>query len=209
MEEGLKKRLVGAGVLASLAVVFVPMLIDPEPMVPREITETNIPARPSPGLGSQVRPMGPVTQPLKPPGARSDSGLGSGFSGVYEPPTDEYTLLDIPPETALVEDPAPTEAYRPPPAPIPGAAADALPPPQGWVLQVGSFSNADNARRLVGELQGRGYAGFMEEADVRGQVLYRVLVGPEARRESADQLVSLLEDWMRDRKLAGRVRQYP
>ncbi len=44
MDEPLKKRLVGAAVLTSLAVIFIPMLLDDRKSVPRALPE--IPARP-------------------------------------------------------------------------------------------------------------------------------------------------------------------
>lgn len=44
MEEGLKKRLIGAAVLASLAVIFVPMLFEEPPPVPPSMAP--IPERP-------------------------------------------------------------------------------------------------------------------------------------------------------------------
>ncbi len=205
MEEGLKRRLLGAGVLVSLAVIFVPVIVDTEQMASREISGSNIPERPADAGESRVRPLGGPSRPRTDAPLGAESEIKALPSGVYEPPTEAYTLLDIPPDAAPAP-PSSTPAAR---TPAPPPMDEGLPPPQGWVLQVGSFSNAGNAERLVTELRGRGFAGFMEEVDVRGKVLYRVLVGPEARREGADQLVTRLEDWMRDRKLAGRVKAYP
>ena len=52
----MKKRLVGAIVLVSLVVIFVPMLLDDEPLVITGITGTNIPPRPKGVLPSHILP---------------------------------------------------------------------------------------------------------------------------------------------------------
>ncbi len=57
MNEGLKKRLVGATVLVSLVVIFVPMLLEKEPVLSGSITESNIPPRPNTDFTSRVLPL--------------------------------------------------------------------------------------------------------------------------------------------------------
>lgn len=65
----MKKRLVGAIVLVSLVVIFVPMLLDEDPMVTSGITETNIPPRPKTGFSSHILPQ-EARQPLVAPQSR-------------------------------------------------------------------------------------------------------------------------------------------
>ena len=55
MEERLKQRLVGAIVLVSLAVVFVPILLDVPDVRDEEYSATPIPERPQHGIDSTVR----------------------------------------------------------------------------------------------------------------------------------------------------------
>ncbi len=68
MEERLKRRLVGAVVLVSLAVIFLPMLVEREPSGEVRIESSNIPPRPADleQFRSSVLPV-PLDEPLIPP----------------------------------------------------------------------------------------------------------------------------------------------
>jgi len=68
VDEGLKKRLIGATVLVSLAVIFVPMLLEPEPVIDRGISKSNIPPRPEGRFTSRIIPL-EVETPKAPPKA--------------------------------------------------------------------------------------------------------------------------------------------
>lgn len=62
-----------------------------------------------------------------------------------------------------------------------------------WVVQVGTFSNADNADKLVARLRLESMSAYKEEVSRSGSVVYRVRVGPFLQREEAikaDQLVA-------------------
>ncbi|MCW8904328.1 SPOR domain-containing protein [Sedimenticola sp.] len=200
MDEKLKKRLVGATVLVSLVVIFVPMLLEDEPMVETGIQKTNIPPKPERDFSSRVIPAEdeklsippiahrPEIVPLKPP-----------------PP---------PPAPVVVEKPEP-----PAPSSTPSDAAEqtetkppAVAPREGltaWVIQVGSFSNRENAEKLVQQIREMKYAAFMEQADVDGKTLYRVKVGPEVDRKLADKMLVSLNKDLKPLNLKGAVKSYP
>ena len=60
-------------------------------------------------------------------------------------------------------------------------------------VQVGSFSNADNAGKLTQRLIDSGYAAYIEESGAEsGEVSYRVKVGKFTSRESAVSLAEAL-----------------
>jgi DedD protein len=63
---------------------------------------------------------------------------------------------------------------------------------RGFVIQLGSFSNLDNARKLVGRLQGAGHKAYMREEKREGQVIARVLEGPHLNRSEAEALLPKL-----------------
>jgi DedD protein len=77
------------------------------------------------------------------------------------------------------ETPAPPVAATTPPAP-----ADTKAGPAGaWVIQLGSFSQADNARALRDRLRKEGYAAFDERiTGPDGKPTTRVRIGPELDR---------------------------
>jgi DedD protein len=87
------------------------------------------------------------------------------------------------------------------PAPSRGNEAVALAPagpksvPAGvsaWVIQVSSLGSPEAARSLQDELRAKGYAAFVEQAEVRGRRYYRVRVGPEVERARADRIAQQL-----------------
>jgi DedD protein len=61
-----------------------------------------------------------------------------------------------------------------------------------WVIQVSSLGSPEAARSLQDELRAKGYAAFVEQAEVRGRRYYRVRVGPEVERARADRIAQQL-----------------
>jgi len=54
-----------------------------------------------------------------------------------------------------------------------------------WVVQVGSFSNAANADRLVERLRKDALSAYQEQLSGSGSTIYRVRIGPFLEREEA------------------------
>ncbi len=71
-----------------------------------------------------------------------------------------------------------------------------------WVVQVGVFSSADNAQRLVFELRDAGFRASSAAVTQDGATRHRVLVGPELDREAALRLRDRL---LQERGLKGMV----
>jgi DedD protein len=59
-------------------------------------------------------------------------------------------------------------------------------------VQIGTFSNAENAERLARELRGDGYKAFVSPYQSNGKKRVRVRVGPEPDRSRAEQLAKRL-----------------
>lgn len=62
----------------------------------------------------------------------------------------------------------------------------------GWVVQMGSFHNKDNAQRLANTLRAKGYKAFTRE--VKSST--RVYVGPEFKQASAESLADKIQHEM-------------
>lgn len=63
------------------------------------------------------------------------------------------------------------------------------PPLSGWAVQVGSFRQSDNARRLEQSLRDAGYNAYWREVTgQQGKPLFRVFIGPELKRADARAL---------------------
>jgi DedD protein len=198
VDEGLKRRLVGATVLVSLVVIFVPMLLDDDPVIETGIYKTNIPPMPERDYSSRVIPS-------------ADEKLAT-------PPAErrpEIVPLKRPTQTTGSEKPVTT------PAPVvsqdkvvekPVADSPAVEPRVGltaWVVQVGSFSSRENAEKLVSQIRAMKYAAFMEQADVDGKTLFRVKVGPEIDRKLAEKMLASLNKDLKSLNLKGSIKSYP
>jgi DedD protein len=63
-----------------------------------------------------------------------------------------------------------------------------------WVVQVGSFSEKDNADSLVDQLRSAGFSAYTVTVNDPGGIRYKVRVGPEIERQSAIQIAAEIRD---------------
>lgn len=225
MREGAKQRLVGAVVVVALAVIFVPMLFEKGSLDPAPPAQEAIPEAPrfDPDLKSEIflgpedsgigglDPAAPTeSRPLAlpPPGdldPASVAGVGGEDSGAYEPEPPEPELEPEPTGPAVRS----TEALSGPPAsqvlePVPPRGPrDGMP---SWVVQVASLGSPEAAGELEAKLRKAGFSAFVEQAEVRGKLFYRVRVGPEVDRGGAERTAARLRD---QHKLDTLIQNYP
>ena len=209
MEQTLKQRLVGAIILVSLAVIFIPIILEgpDDEWSPRS---QNMPEPPRMDYGTDMElALPPVESADVVEIEPEESGEPEESVEVVEPVT---APVVAPP---VVAPPAaqPAEPVKPAPpvaAPQPAAAdtktgATSEPPP-GWYIQVGSFSQHLNAEGLRDRLQAAGHKTRLQTINIGKAQVYRVLVGPAASRASAEQESSRLET---RQKIKGIVIEYP
>ncbi|TXL64168.1 SPOR domain-containing protein [Zeimonas arvi] len=100
---------------------------------------------------------------------------------------------------------APAVAQPPQPAPqapaagapvAPGAPAAQQPAPvaEGFLLQAGAFRSSDDAEGMKARLALLGFEARVVPADVNGQPMYRVRIGPFAKQEDAARARARLID---------------
>jgi DedD protein len=75
-----------------------------------------------------------------------------------------------------------------------------------WVIQVASLGTPESAGELESRLRDGGFSAFVEKAEINGKLYYRVRVGPEADRASAERTASQLRDRHR---LDTLIQSYP
>ena len=133
-------------------------------------------------IGPDGRPVGgsqPLPEEAVDPIEASDAPIAA-----VNPATGETTPAP-PAETtpATPAAPAPVVATPPPApaAPLPVAAAGGR-----YMVNVGSFSNLDNARALATKLRAQGLPLTSETVDVSGKPAMRLRVGPYAERTAAE-----------------------
>ena len=183
MDEKLKQRMVGAAVLVSMAVIFLPMVLETASDTHESITESNVPPQPKGAFQSRIVPA--TEAELQDP---QRSAL---------PPAAAPSTEQPPAETRV---PAQKQTARKQPVKQVTGGLTA------WVVQLGSFSETGNAVGLLNRLRAKGYAAFVETVKLDGGRSTRVYIGPELLRARALKAQKQLE---REFGMKGLVVRYP
>ena len=192
MDRALKERIIGAIVLVALVVLVVPVFLDGPPDSGEMISERV----PLPGQSDQKTQTVVLERTRdEPMPAQQDPAPAS----VEEPPQ----------AAALKPEPAPVEEQKPEPersepeqsAPTASEPAESAPAVAVassasatgmFAVQLGSFSNQQNAERLAADLRKQGFAAFLSQLSTPDGQLHRVRVGPQKDREAAEAMAARL-----------------
>ena len=181
MERALKERIIGAVVLVVFAVLVVPIFLDGPPGDGEIVTERVL----LPGQDDQNTQTVVLDRDRTDPVPAATTTAPSRQEPVVREPVREE------PKPVVIEQPAADKASEKvpeQPAPKPAASTTGM-----WAVQLGSFSNKDNAEKLAADLRKQGYAAFLSQlATDKGQ-LHRVRIGPQKDRASAEAMASRLE----------------
>lgn len=174
MDVRLKERLIGALVLVALAVLVLPWVLDDEKG--RADFESQIPPAPPAPAARSVE--------LSQPRPLAEAGFDDSIIAAETSTTSSEQLSD-PEQPANAEQPAGTETQLP--APAQSVVAERPAPIQaGYVIQLGSFSNRDNAEKLVENLRAQKLAAYSKLDRSSTPPVVRVWVGPVVKREQAE-----------------------
>ncbi|MFO7594464.1 MAG: SPOR domain-containing protein [Pseudomonadota bacterium] len=186
----MKQRLVGAVILVSLAVIFIPMLLDGEQEGGIPMFGSNVPDNPD----YRFEPLEIPLEPVKPIPEEKPRLIDKPEPSESQSATEEEAAKEPEPTPARpVEDETPQET----PAPaVVEAAPQTDEAPVGWVVQVGSFSKSQNALSLRDKLREQGFSAFVEKLKVDQKITYRVRIGPELKRSDAEALLDRLQSEM-------------
>lgn len=201
MDQSLKQRLVGAIVLISLAVIFLPLVFDGQQ---QRVNSQDYEYPEEPAMTIKAADFEPIK-------AEAESVIAEVEAvEAAKARQDEETLKNPSPEAgdpvaATQEEPATVAEYvaaekevdrkvrSEPEAPI--DLADA------WIMQVGAFSSQANANGLRDKLIATGYKAYSKKVGA----LYKVYVGPEIRKHRLEQQKNNLE---RDYKVKALILKY-
>ena len=173
-----KQRLVGAVVLVALGVILIPMILDGSGRRIGDLVEIEIPPEPEIDVAplQELAALEPVPM----------SASGETPIAVVEPLKPESTVENKPIE----------ELPKP----------DLKLSPSAWVLQVGSFSSDENAKKMRDELRKLKFTTFIQTAQSDSGKAYKVRVGPEVDRKNAEKLKQSLE---KDHGYKSLLLKYP
>ncbi len=184
MTEQLKKRLIGAAVLVSLAVIFIPILIEEER--PRQsIINSNIPPEPAVKHPNTFLAEDDVEQ------QRKNIEFGESIKPAQDTQVKELNTTEQQTQHAAQQ---------------PEKVVKTRVGLTSWMIQAGSFSSQENANRLVADLRAAGYDTHLETAQVKKLTVYRVRVGPEIDKANADKMA---KDISKKFVVTAKVIQYP
>ena len=184
MDRALKERIIGVIVLVVFAVIIVPVFLDGPPQESEIISETLL----LPGQNGEAQKQQTIVldrdrdEPV--PAASSPSAPQPAASGG----STEAKAGKPEPSQARVEPPKP--AAQQASAAVSGAATSDT---GLWAVQLGSFSNQQNAERLAADLRKQGYAAFLSQVRSGDSSLHRVRIGPQKDRASAEAVAAKLK----------------
>ncbi len=203
-----KHRIVGAIILVSLAVIFVPMILDEREPPPEikgisEIPERSEPSEPSgasdtkvmvsPVAGMKQAKSGEQAKEKEKEKEKSDTALGGVpvKSGDTKP--------------RLVKKSAPKNNAQDAKKNL-KVSTGAKTVKEGWVVQVGTFSNSENAKRLRDKLKKYGHLASLERITLNGGEALRLRVGPFRNKSLASKTQAQIR---KDIGVQGVVLAYP
>lgn len=170
MNERSRNRIVGIIILLSLAAIFLPMLLDGAGIEQREVPRLPSGAVPQAGDFEALDPQSEEWSFVAEVDARRASPDQGGIDGrgrnVPADAVREAPMVSDAIETALAEDGTPL----------------------AWAVQLASFADEDNARRLREQLRADGYESYLNLLADGERRLFRVAVGPRLDRASVERL---------------------
>ena len=159
MDLALKYRIVGAAVLLSLAVIFVPMVLDGSGQKSITKVELEMPPEPTLIFSDELEQQVQTPAPEYSRSADQSSEVASSKPDLAK---------KIVPEITIDED----------------TKSELL----SWVVQVGAFGEEDKAAALQNKLAKAGFDAIIESSGNQDKMIYRVKVGPVISQDTASKL---------------------
>lgn len=185
MKQATKQRIVGTVVLLALGLIFLPIIFDGEGSYQPPVS-SRIPEPPAVPILAQPEPSRPQiinTQETPETAAPEEAAVDT-----TQQPDDAVEVVES--EPAFQRE-------------IPQLDESGL--PAGWVVRLGTFSNADNANNLVERLQSAGYKGYAREVESNQGRMTAVYVGPWLERDRVEEYQRQLQEQF---DLAGMIVRY-
>ena len=185
MERALKERIIGAVVLVIIVVLVVPVFLDGPPESGGIVSERVL----LPGQEGQDTKTVVLdrkrTEPMPAVSASTDAPDTS--SPAVEEPKEETTQPQ-----PVVQKPAVRTLEQSPPKLVAEAPKVTASTTGMWAVQLGSFSNKENAEKQAASLRKQGYAAFLSQVNTSSGQMHRVRIGPQKDRESAEAMAARL-----------------
>lgn len=168
-----KHRIVGAIIVVSLAVIVLPIILSDEP---------------GPPVANRVSDISEIPQPetkvLRLPTTSLAEQAVTDTQVTTTTTTVETGSTKKPEKSNTTITAKATQTQRTEPK---SSANETSTAAGGWVVQVGTFSNDDNARRLRDKLKKYGFLVKLVDVKLKGEKAVRVRVGPYRQKRVAEK----------------------
>jgi DedD protein len=198
----LKHRLIGAAVLAAVAVLLLPSFFK-EKKDYQVNTKSQIPARPN-LVAEEFKPPQPVPniEPAPAPetmfvpteAAPEQAAIASASSAAVS-----VSHSSAPTVTAAVKPAASAHA-----ASVPAMSLNAQGLPDAWVVQVGSFTTKEAANKLRDDLQEDGQKAYVRTTTSGAGSISRVYIGPKLDRAQAQAIKEQMDKRLKVKSMVMR-----
>jgi DedD protein len=199
MDSTLKQRLIGAAVLAALAVIFLPMLLKGPDVSDPDAAEVPLimPATPDQEFETRELPLTAPVGGVVGMAAAPEAGNAQADENSKDPDA-ALTAVDASgseaaePGLPVADAPAPASvaSITPTKPPVPAPAPEPLPAPEvaagNYAVNVGTFRNLDSANALVAKLRAAKLPVIAERVSLDSGSAMRVRVGPYPDRAVAE-----------------------
>ena len=205
MSTPFQNRIVGTVIVAAVAIIFLPDLLDGEKETYQSEFE-NIPQSPKFEQTREIQTFPedeleklPKTVLVEDEVVLDDEQQNSATNVEKDTQTGNVKVSTIEKPVTFNKE---TKS-----APKPKALPEKSIPSQAWAIQLGSFRHKKNVDDLVKKLKGAGYTSFTRPIKTKNGTLTKVFVGPELSRSSLDKKLPALKKLT---GMAGKVaRFYP
>ncbi len=186
MEKTMKERIIGAIVLVAVAVLIVPVFLDGPPGDGEIISEVI----PLPGQSDQKTQTIVLDrdrkEPVPVPSAAAPDRREQGPATTASAPRKSAPASQEDTSQPQRSQDRPDSATA---TPLTSAGSTT----GMWAVQLGSFSNPQNAEKLAADLRAQGFAAFLSQRSTSSGELHRVRVGPQKDREAAEAMAARLQ----------------
>lgn len=187
---GLKQRLVGAFVILSLAIIFLPMIFDEPHRLPVVPPHIEVPPTPQAETVAISQPDKPEFEAM----ALDESDQRVKNVSEIVPATVEDKIAEAEP---IATAPEPTSAVQKEPVPSEADSSKKLNNPEVsnlpvfknvWMLQLGTFSSEPNAYALRDQMRKDGFDAHTKKVTIGTSNVIRVFSGPFVNRSEAERV---------------------
>ena len=200
MRYTLKHRLIGAAVLAAVAVLLLPSFFK-EKKDYQVNTKSQIPAHPN-VVAEEFKPPQPVPniEPAPAPETMfvpTEAAPDQAVASVSSVSVSHSSA----PSTATAKPVAATSAHA---ASVPAMPLNAQGLPDAWVVQVGSFATKEAANKLRDDLQEDGQKAYVRTTTTGGSSISRVYIGPKLDRAQAQAIKDQMDKRLKVKSMVMR-----